>query len=579
MQIIYKNVYKCRNTIKNKFFGGISMIYNKKGISLIALIITIIVITILAAVMIPNGVDKIDSAKLASFNSDIMTLKQEIDNYMIINGLDYPVKKDTNGNYIVYSISNNPTLMDETTKKNDNNDTFYIVDLQKLEFDNLDQGVGATIDDYYIVTKNSRNVYYSKGIKIGNIVYHTKRNKSDGIVAVIPTSAAIPTPTPVPANSPKLSVGMIPIRFTGVDNNYVDLTATEQLNANHEWYDYRNTGTTANQWANVRLKDGSMLVWIPRYTYKIEPDPSLVTTDRSIAGNIDVKFSNGTEDDTSEGYRVHPAFYWGGWDIPANATMTKQAGGVEIKGIWVGKFEVSAVNGLQDTSGDKVVIKPNLVSWKSLKIGAMFDRCCQMQDLYSSDYGIDTNRSTVDAHMLKNSEWVAAAYLSKYARGTNEVEINDNVSFIGGKGDYALFTGLSTTGTVYGIYDMSGCSWEYLSSYIKNTNANLNGNGSSIVNADAKYKDVLPVAGTDNQPNNYNLTDKAYGHALWETSAAGTGSTGWFADSSYFMQLTIPFVSRGGNHTGGTNAGVFYFYGRTGDVSTYGSWRVSVVVP
>lgn len=38
-----------------------------KGISLISIIITVLVMAILAAVMIPSGVDKINNTKLTSF--------------------------------------------------------------------------------------------------------------------------------------------------------------------------------------------------------------------------------------------------------------------------------------------------------------------------------------------------------------------------------------------------------------------------------------------------------------------------------------------------------------------------------
>jgi len=72
------------------------------------------------------------------------------------------------------------------------------------------------------------------------------------------------------ANMPKLSQGMVPVKWNGT--NWVITTVQDT-----EWYDYQN-----KQWANVMLQaeltydenknvtsSGSMYVWIPRYAYQI----------------------------------------------------------------------------------------------------------------------------------------------------------------------------------------------------------------------------------------------------------------------------------------------------------------------
>ena len=52
---------------------------NKKGISIISLIITIIVIIILASVVIFNGLDTPESARYAKFTSDLSNLQETVD--------------------------------------------------------------------------------------------------------------------------------------------------------------------------------------------------------------------------------------------------------------------------------------------------------------------------------------------------------------------------------------------------------------------------------------------------------------------------------------------------------------------
>ena len=96
--------------------------------------------------------------------------------------------------------------------------------------------------------------------------------------------------------------------------------------------------------------------------------------------------------------------------------------------------------------------------------------------------------------MMKNDEWGAVAYLSKSKYGKNaEVTINSNSSYYtgGGSGNaYVSNIGQSTTGTVHGVYDMSGGAWEYVAAYVDNGDSNLTSYGSSLVNGDAKVKNV-----------------------------------------------------------------------------------------
>ena len=96
----------------------------------------------------------------------------------------------------------------------------------------------------------------------------------------------------------------------------------------------------------------------------------------------------------------------------------------------------------------------------------------------NNSYGLSTN---TDTHMLKNIEWGAVAYLSHSKYGTctdgacQNIGLNNNSDYITGCGDtaessssttcntYNTSSGMlaSTTGNIYGVYDMSGGSSEY----------------------------------------------------------------------------------------------------------------------
>ena len=351
-------------------------------------------------------------------------------------------------------------------------------------------------------------------------------------------------------NTPKLGSRMTPIKWNG--SSWANTTGSDK-----DWYDY-----TSKKWANAKTSDGSMWVWIPRYAYSITSGYH-----SSSAGNIDVEFMKGLTNETSTGrttfqnssgkgnWNIHPAFNYG----------------QTVSGIWVAKFEASRSNATSSSAGSNNTIKiqPGVQSWRSITVNDIYTNC------------LNYNK-TLNSHMMKNDEWGAVAYLSKSKYGKNaEVTINNNSSYYtgGGSGNaYVSNVGQSTTGTVYGVYDMSGGAWEYVAGYVNNGNGNLTSYGSSLVNGDAKTKNVYNKASSDNNTNNYNANSGKYGDAVYETSANGNSSNGsWYGDYSYFPYTSYPFFIRGGYYDDGTDAGVFYFDSSSGGSSSSNSFRPVLV--
>ena len=340
-------------------------------------------------------------------------------------------------------------------------------------------------------------------------------------------------------NTPKLGSGMTPIKWNG--SSWVNTTGSDK-----EWYDY-----TSKKWANAKTSDGSMWVWIPRYAYSITSGYH-----SSSAGNIDVEFMKGLTNETSTGrksfnnasgqgkWNIHPAFNYG----------------QTVSGIWVAKFEAS-------NSGGKIKVEPGVSSWRSITVNDIYTNC------------LNYNK-TLNSHMMKNDEWGAVAYLSKSKYGKNaEVDINSDSSYYtgGGSGNaYVTNVGQSTTGTVHGVYDMSGGAWEYVAAYVNNGNSNLTNYGSSLVNGDAKTKNVYSKGSSDSRDNNYSANSGKYGDAVYETSANGnSSSSSWYDDYSIFP--ISPFFIRGGSYNNGTNAGMFAFYADNGNIDSFNSFRPVLV--
>ena len=402
------------------------------------------------------------------------------------------------------------------------------------------------------------------------------------------------------AVAPQVSEGMTPVKYDTKQNKWVRTDETDST-----WYNYAN-----KEWANVVLggatfNDGvldesktySMLVWIPRYAYKIT---SQYHQNGSGAGGIDIVFidtANKGKDGSKTYSTTYPSATTGGAMSDYVVHPAFDYGGTPLAGFWVGKFESSSQEGNSNSSsGDNVTtktvqIKGDVSSWRYIEVSNIFDVCIAMNDS-GNPYGL-TEAS--DPHMMKNSEWGAVAYLSQnatYGKGS-EVERNGNSSYLTGGGDYKTNTAQSTTNNVTGVYDMSGGAYEYVAAYVNNGHSNLTTYGSSLINADPKYKDVYRASATngkDNYSTNYSYsqpttgqteitaTSGHYGDAVWETSNSGTGSNSWYVDYSYFPRTVTPFFIRGGNYGNDAYAGVFCFYRNFGYNDSYGSFRVVVPV-
>ena len=207
---------------------------------------------------------------------------------------------------------------------------------------------------------------------------------------------------------------------------------------------------------------------------------------------------------------------------------------------------------------------------------------------------------------MKNTEWGAVAYLSRSVYGINS-EVWNNPYY--NTTNYSPITGLcgnetnvkdnattnmsntvkyneigggnaSTTGNVYGVYDMAGGAWEYVAGIYKGTTSDNLGNDTNRSNlwdsSNSKYVDKYTNT-TGSQSTYYGNTDK-YGDAVYETSSSGGSLTGsWDSGYSGFPYSSYPVFIRGGRASGGSLAGVFAFYNDAGVASTDYSFRPVVL--
>ncbi len=293
-----------------------------------------------------------------------------------------------------------------------------------------------------------------------------------------------------------------------------------------------------------------------------------------------------TDDTCNNKYYTHPAFTFGE---------------EEVEGFWIGKFELTG-------DIDNITTKPNLSSLRSQNISSFATNIMAMNDS-NNQYGFNTS---TDTHMIKNMEWGAVAYLShsKYGTCTNgtchEVGINNNSEFITGCGAEAgssssstcnsyeteLGQNASTTGNIYGVYDMSGGSLEYIMGNIVSTDGTTMMSGNST-SSNSGYTGIIynggnytSYVGTYNYPEGKYYDKYSYGTGPYQIirsklgdgikEVLNTSSSGWYSDYSKLAYSSYPWFDRGGGYYDASDAGVMSSNYANGYASTDSSSRLII---
>ena len=137
------------------------MIKNNKGITMVTLIITIVIILIISGVTIYQSVEDIKVRKIDSLYTDLELLEDKVNTYYLTYGT-IPIKEEFKGSENFKTVRN----------VNDNN-VYYVIDISLLDGVSLNMKLDFTGDDVYIMNEQSHTVYYPKGLTIDNETYYT----------------------------------------------------------------------------------------------------------------------------------------------------------------------------------------------------------------------------------------------------------------------------------------------------------------------------------------------------------------------------------------------------------------------
>lgn len=153
-----------------------------RGITLVALVITIIISLILLSVSIVTIKNSIDKSALSNFGNEINDIQDATKSYYILNNAlpkkESIAKLSKNDVLALVGATNQTAFSDELTQNGDNTlDEFYEVDISKLGIENTTKGLATNgSNDIYVVSYPSINIYYLKGVKANKTMYFSTIN-------------------------------------------------------------------------------------------------------------------------------------------------------------------------------------------------------------------------------------------------------------------------------------------------------------------------------------------------------------------------------------------------------------------
>ena len=487
---------------------------NKRGFTLVELIGTIVILLVLSLLVFPNLLNLIKNSK-----KDISTSTKD---FIYGQAKSY-----------IYDNVNGYTLKEGN---------IYCIGLKDLVSKNY---LNTPLKD----AESGNDIDLSKQIEV-------KVNNNDYSYELVETCTPKSYYTDNSgANTPKLFNNMVPIKYENNKWLVADLYS--------KWYDYDakewanavvlNSGVTKNVGDEVTEEEISLwYVWLPRYKYTIFNGNNGNVSEQL----INITFENGVDktgtltcNDNADGSETCTDNTYGSI-VNGTSTYTHPAfkfGSTNLTGFWIGKFEVSG-------STSAITVKPNVTSLRSQTVSSFFT---SIQNVKTT-YGINN----ADSHMMKNIEWGAVAYLkqSKYGLGTTDIAVNTNSSYYTGGGTsdaYKTKVAQSTTGNIYGVYDMSGGAWEYVMGNINNSsNAFYSSNAGFTTAPDAKYYDSYKYDSSSNKTHERGKLGDATKETL---TTFGSNTGGWYSDYAYFPSSSYSWFLRGGFYSNGTHAGVFNF--------------------
>ena len=382
-----------------------------------------------------------------------------------------------------------------------------------------------------------------------------------------------------------------------------------------------NNVTSEEQLINVEFEEGT------NTTGTVTCIDNILTSSTSNSSETCTDTTNGSIVNHKSTY-THPAFTFGSEELTgfwyAKFEMSTNQDSTCV---------TSQSNANCNVTGQNIYVKPDQISLRYISNANSFLNIRNME-LFNNVHGFtqDTNATTsssqtgeivndsndYDIHMQKNMEWGAVTYLaySEYGKygnslytGTykrvyknnyytssnntyktgysgysynasdstsNTVLYNDLTDLGSGKGYKGA--GASTTGTIYGIYDMNGGAYDRTMGNMVNSSGNFYSSSAGFSTSPLeKYYDRYSYNSNSSSSQDSVLRSKL-GDATKEMTKGFTGSTGsWEGSYRYMPSSSAPWFSRGGISNSSATFGLSYSYNYNGGAYYFNSSRPVLV--
>lgn len=139
----------------------------KRGITLSILVVTVVLMFIIVTTATVVGTRTIQTASYEEFLSKVLRVSNDVNKYVIDNK-ELPTTQE-----IIAKEGLPNSLKSEINSNNDAANNLLVIDMTKIKSESVNIGKGSVGDmDVFIVSQNSNNVYYLRGVKYKGKTYH-----------------------------------------------------------------------------------------------------------------------------------------------------------------------------------------------------------------------------------------------------------------------------------------------------------------------------------------------------------------------------------------------------------------------
>jgi len=231
------------------------MITKENGITLVSLVITIGVMLIIAATVVPVTYERFEINNLNKMITDIELLKDKVSNYYLKYGV-LPILR-TNGAEVRYTY--------KTLSFEESSTIYYILDLSAMDGISLNYGRKGfekpnKSDDVYVISKDSNIIYYPKGVEMDGEKYHSLKegnNINDNLPPTNPKINIISGTT----NEDGVYITPVEVEIIPGKDNWSGMQKTEySIDNGSTWY---SLGNSSNVY--TLENDGSHTIIVKSY--------------------------------------------------------------------------------------------------------------------------------------------------------------------------------------------------------------------------------------------------------------------------------------------------------------------------